>query len=284
MELSIFADEVFGKGEPDKLLDALPLIKEWGGNYVDFRGGYGKDYGGVETKTVDQIKSYKKRCDEVGLKVACVQASLGKVHMPGEERQNSEIKKLEWLIQVCEILQCKHMRSYNYWQPEELDKALMGTMLPGTEALNKAVNMFEPLAKKAQAAGLILSFENCGQSLDEVEAFLKVINIKGWGCAFDPKKGNLGDNVMPKTREESDDYIDRGMKMASMFHVKSTAILHETPSAFIFPWERMIAYAQKSGTVDYCTIEVSNTPSKSNLAQEEAAKRTHKAMQRSWIF
>ena len=282
MELSIFADEVFGKNEPDRLLDALSLIKEWGGKYTDFRGGCGPDYGGVEKRTVEEIKAMKKRCDELGLKVGAVQSSLCKVHMPNAERRDAEEKKLEWLIQVCEILGCNHMRSFNYWQPEEVDKTKLGTLQPRSEALNTVVNMYEPLAKKAEQAGLVLSFENCGQTLEEVGNFLKAININGWGCAFDPKKGERGDNVMPKTREESDNYIDKGMKIASMFHTKCTSILHEIPGNFIFPWERMISWAKTHRSIAYCSIEVSN-PKSSPLSQTEAAKRTHLALQRAWV-
>ena len=280
MELTIFADDVYGFDEPD-IFKSLPEVKGWGGKCVDFRGAYGPNYGGIEKKSIDEIKAMKKRCDELGLKVGCLQSSLAKMHLSDEDARNGEMKKLEWLIQVCEVFGCRHMRSFNYWQPGTDDKGL-GTMTPGSDTLNKIVNMYEPLAKRAQQAGLIISFENCDQTLAEVEAFVGALNIKGWGCAFDPRKGERGNDIMPKTREELDSYVEKGLKIASMFHVKCDTILHEIPGNCIFPWDSMIAWAKKSGTIEYCSIENGN-PKGSPLSQYEAQKRTHKALQRSGL-
>ena len=109
MFLSLFTDEL-----AMDFYDALPLLKEWGMEYVDFRGRVnGKP---IECQTDEELRELKRVLDENGMKVGAIQSSLCKVHLPDKERQAAEMEKLEGIIRAANILGCKLVRSFNYWQ------------------------------------------------------------------------------------------------------------------------------------------------------------------------
>ena len=53
-------------------------------------------------------------------------------------------------------------------------------MMP--DMMNQVLERFQPLASRAKEAGLILGFENCGQTPDEVISILKALDVRmGYG-------------------------------------------------------------------------------------------------------
>ena len=112
MFLSVFTDEL-----AMDFYEALPLLKEWGMKYVDFRGRInGKP---IENLTDEELKTLKKTLDKNGMKVGAIQSSLCKVHLPDEARQKAELEKLEGIIRAANALDCKLVRAFNYWQHGE---------------------------------------------------------------------------------------------------------------------------------------------------------------------
>lgn len=91
MILSIFTDET-----GLDLEKAIPLVRSWGLHYVDLRSRIFQRP--LEKLTDRQLEEVKKLLDDNGLQVACLQSSLGKVHLPDKERLKEEAEKLDRLI------------------------------------------------------------------------------------------------------------------------------------------------------------------------------------------
>ena len=111
MRISIFTDELFIDVEP-----SMNKIAGWGGRYVDLRALVnGK---GIEYQTEDELRALKQKLDGLGLTVAALETSLCKVHLPDEETQAKEAEKLAGIIRAADILDCRLVRAFNYWQPD----------------------------------------------------------------------------------------------------------------------------------------------------------------------
>ena len=176
MYLSVFSDELFMDAK-----QSLPIIKGWGLDYVDFRGRVnGK---GIEYQTDEELRELKKQLDDMGLKVGAIQSSLCKVHLPDAQRRREEEEKLEGVIRAADILNCRLVRCFNYWQPH--GDADCGNLDVRPDEMNKVLGMFEPIAKRAKEAGLVLAFENCGQTVEEVIALVDALGVPEWGLAWD---------------------------------------------------------------------------------------------------
>ena len=105
MFLSLFTDEL-----AMDFYEALPILKEWGMKYVDFRGRVnGKP---IERQTDEELRELKRVLDENGMKVGALQSSLCKVHLPDAARRAEEMEKLEGLIRAANILDCRLVRAF----------------------------------------------------------------------------------------------------------------------------------------------------------------------------
>jgi len=172
---SIFTDEL-----GMDITKGLPIIKSWGLEYVDLRGRvFGK---AAETLPAERLGELRKLIDDHGMKVGCLQSSLAKVHLPDAERQRAEAEKLEGIIRLADALDCRLVRSFHYWQPPAEDR---GQLAIRPDELQKVLDLFAPLAERARAAGLILTFENCGVTPDEVFAVVDALDVPTWGLAWD---------------------------------------------------------------------------------------------------
>ena len=87
-----------------------------------------------------------------------------------------EMEKLEGIIRASKILDTKLVRSFFYWQHDQTDPAC-GELAMRPDALAQVLEMFAPIAKRAKEAGLILGFENCGVTPDEVICVLEALNV-----------------------------------------------------------------------------------------------------------
>ncbi len=207
MFLSIFTDEL-----GCDLAEALPIAKSWGLAYVNLRGRiFGKS---LEDLSAEEMHQVKRLLDENGLKVGCLQSSLAKVHLPDAQRQQQEMRKLEAIIGAAELFGCRLVRSFFYWQPPSV---LAGKLAADKPHLQRALEMFSPLAQQAKKAGLILGFENCGVTEEEVAAFLEALGHKSWGLAWDVSNGWF-DSASRKQDEKA--WIARCAKLTRLVHVK----------------------------------------------------------------
>jgi predicted dehydrogenase/sugar phosphate isomerase/epimerase len=270
MYLSAFSDELF----QDVSL-ALPRIKSWGCEYVDFRGMvYGK---GIEYQTGEDLEKLKKEIDNLGLKIGAFQSSLCKVQLPDRDKQKKELEKLEGIIRAADILGCRLVRSFNYWQVHEGMEA--GLLAVRPDEMGKVLELFYPIAKRAKEAGLVLGFENCGQTAGEVIAFLNALTVPGWGLAWDPHN-DIEIESLGLDPENCDDYYERCINYANMIHVKATTLIPDLEGKKL-PWDRILKGASATGRKMPVSIETHN-PAGSGYTHEEATKKTFELIRQVW--
>lgn len=269
MYISIFTDELFSD-----VKEALPIIKSWGITHVDFRSQINGR--GIDNQSDEELHELKGLVDKLGLKVGALQTSLCKVHLPDKERQQKEQEKLEGIIRASRILGTKLVRCFNYWQQEPGDK-FFGKLAMMPDQMNEVLTRFEPIRKRAKEEGLVLSFENCGQTPNEVIELLKALNTPEWGLAWDV--ANYFD-VLPEATGDCIDYFTKALKYTNMIHVKSWGVIPELGYKPV-PWERVLAGAATLGQDFPVSIETHN-PSDSPYSKDEASLKIYEYLKRSW--
>jgi sugar phosphate isomerase/epimerase len=258
MHLSVFSDEL-----GTDIKEAAAAIKSWGSEYIDLRGMInGKN---IEYQTDAELTELKMFLDDMGLAVGALQTSLCKVNLPDMPRQKEELKKLEGIIRAADALDCRLIRCFNYWQHKNEDP-LYGTLKDRPQDLSLITQMMAPITARAKEAGLMLSFENCGQTPDEVIAVLDALSNPEWGMAWDVTNhvNILADDS--DTEREFAKCIDR----ATMLHAKSWGIVDEVLIKKA-PWERITDLVRKSGKDLPVCVETHN-PKGSPLTDEAATK------------
>ncbi len=260
MIISVFSDEL-----ALDIYEAVPVLKQWGIDTVDLRGRInGK---AIERQTDEELRELKAFLDAEGMRVGAIQSSLCKVHLPDKQRQQEELEKLEGIIRAANILDCRLVRSFNYWQYDENDPRV-GELAVRPDMLSLVLEMFEPVAKRAKEAGLILSFENCGQSPAEVVAVLDALNVPEWGMAFD--LANMFD-ILPEAKGDATEYLAKYIPRANMLHVKARATLSVFDKFRNVPWRRVLAAVSALGMDIPVSIETHN-PAGSPYTPQEATK------------
>ncbi|MDA3963352.1 MAG: TIM barrel protein [Planctomycetota bacterium] len=268
MHLSIFSDELHD-GDTVRTLDTLV---SWGLEYVDFRGGvFGKPIDALSAAELRQLRSLLK---ERGLRTAALQSSLAKVHLPDAARRADEATKLEGLIRAAEALDCPLVRSFNFWQPGPEQR---GALAQQPDQRQLVLDAFGPLAERAHQAGLVLAFENCGQSTAEVHALLDALAIEAWGLAWDPYNEWAGS---PERERDEVAYLLKHAARSRMLHVKAHGILPELGETPL-PWNRLIATYLASGGTGPVSVETHNRAD-SPLSHVEASQRCVNATREAW--
>lgn len=241
MKLSIFCDEL-----GLDVRQALPEIRSWGYDYIDLRALlFGKAF---EQLSPEEMSELKTLLDRHSLKVAVLQSSLAKVHLPDRERQQQEAQKLEAIIRAADIFGCRIVRSFHYWQPGKGE--LRGELTRRPDELQRVLDSYRPLAERARQAGLVIGFENCGVEPDEVFAVLDALNVPGWGLAWDPYNTWSGD----ERRRDENAYIRRMLARANLIHVKAEGAVPEMQSELI-PYEKIVAAGHAVGTIHAISVE-----------------------------
>ncbi|MGA1196731.1 MAG: TIM barrel protein, partial [Candidatus Latescibacterota bacterium] len=243
MHLSIFSDEL-----GTDITEAAPIIKSWGLDYVDLRGRiFGR---GIESLSDQQLKDLKTLLDDQGLKVGCLQTSLAKSHQPDAETRKAEGEKLEGIIRAADALNCRRVRSFYFWQKYQEGQGALATQ---PDQLQKTMDMFAPLADRAKEAELILGFENCGTTPDEVFAMLDLMNVPEWGLAWDPHN----DWNSEARKKDQDGYIQRMITKTNMIHVKAKLAVKELGGDMI-DYERILEVFLARGLNAPVSVETHN--------------------------
>jgi sugar phosphate isomerase/epimerase len=159
-----------------------------------------------------------------GLKVACLQSSLAKFHLPGTLHLEAEKKKHEGIIRAADTFVCRLVRSFFYWQPETGQK---GKLAVQPDLLQKVLDRFGPFADRAKEAGLTLVFENCDVTV------LDALAVPEWGLAWDC--GNEWFDDGPP----DDKGISERVKRSRCIHVKAEGAIPGLAGVTI-PWEKLL--------------------------------------------
>lgn len=269
MYISVFSDEL-----KREVTEVLPIFAEWGMKYVDFRGLVNGMP--IEKQSVSQLKSLKSQLDSLGLKTAVLQSSLCKVHLPDNERIKLETEKLEGLIRASEILDCNMVRTFNFWQHKQDDPAC-GELVMRPDALQNVLEMYRPFADRAKEAGLILGFENCGQTPDEAIAVIDALGVPGWGLAWDVS--NMFE-LLPEAQGDCIEYFTKALSYANMLHVKARGVLPEVEGKKV-PWDRVLRGAAVTGKDMPVSIET-HVPAGNVLNGEQATKKCYDFLKKNW--
>ena len=269
MYISIFSDEL-----AMDIHQALPILKSWGMTHVDFRGMInGKT---IERQTDQELYDLKAALDKYGLKPGVIQSSLCKVHLPDAERQAKEMEKLEGVIRASNILGTKLVRSFFYWQHDQLDPAC-GELAMRPDAQAQVLEMFEPIARRAKEAGLILGFENCGVTPDEVICILEALKVPGWGLAWDVS--NMFE-YLPEAKGDCVAYFTKALKYANMVHVKCRGVSTLPQLQYKkVPWERVLAGVAVTGLDMPISVET-HVPKESGLDKVETSRHVYEFIKR----
>ena len=270
MYISIFSDEFY-----KDIYEVLPILKEWGMTHVDFRGMInGK---GIEYQTDEELYALRAALDKYGLKAGVIQSSLCKVHLPDEARRAQEMEKLEGIIRAAKILGTPLVRSFFYWQHAQDDPAC-GELATRPDALAEVLAMFAPIAKRAREAGLVLGFENCGVTPDEVICVLEALGVPEWGLAWDVS--NMFE-YLPEAKGDCVAYFTKALTYANMIHVKSRGVsaLPELKYKKV-PWERVLAGVAVTGKNMPVSVET-HVPAESGLDKAETCKRVYDYIKRT---
>lgn len=271
MYISVFSDEFH-----EDAYEVMPKIASWGMKYVDFRGLInGK---AVEKLTNQELKDLKSAMDSYGLKAGVIQSSLCKVHLPDEAGVKKEMEKLDGIIRASEILDTKLVRSFFFWQHDQYDPKC-GELAMRPDELSKVLEMFEPFAKKAKEAGLVLGFENCGVTPDEAIAVINALKVPDWGLAWDVS--NMFE-ILPEAEGDCVDYFTKALKYANMIHVKARGVsaIPQIECKKV-PWDRVLAGAAVTGKDMPVSIET-HVPSGVGLTGEEATKKCYDYLKKVW--
>jgi predicted dehydrogenase/sugar phosphate isomerase/epimerase len=262
---SIFTDEL-----GVDITEGLPIIKSWGIQHVCLRGRvFGK---AAEALPPDDLPRLRKLLADSGMKVGCLQSSLAKVHLPGTDRCKAEAEKLEGIIRAADALDCRLVRAFFYWQPPE---ALAGELAVRPDEQQKVLDLFAPLAERAKKAGLVLGFENCGVTPDEVFAILDALAVPGWGLAWDVC--NTWD--CEERRKGEDAYVVRMAQRTRMVHVKASGAVEGLGMAKI-PYDKVLQICDNAGVRGPVSAETHN-PDRS-VSGVEMSRRVVEAIKKAW--
>jgi len=262
---SVFTDELHVE-----FMEALDTLASWGLKYVDLRSGVlGKD---VDALSAEELGKVKAALGERGLAVGALESSLAKVHLPGPEVRAREEEKLEGIIRAADALECRLVRAFFYWQPGPEDA---GQLAGRPDDLRLVLEAFAPIAERAKAAGLVLAFENCGVSTEEITAVLKALGEPRWGLAWDVANEWF---TSKEAREDREGYVDALAQHTRLVHVKAQGAapaLGET-----IPYDEILQALSVHGLKGPVSVETHNPdPNTTSIDQSRA---TLEAVRRVW--
>ena len=272
MKLSIFTDET-----GLDITEAIPLIKSWGLKYVDLRGRLFQRP--LDKLTDEQMESIKKMLDENGMEVACIQSSLAKVNLPEKDRWEEEMHKLDRLIRASEIFNCKLIRSFFFWQvPKGHEQSGIGDLAIRPDVQSEVMEAFLPLAEKARKAGIIFAFENCGCTKEECFKMLELLNVPGWGFAWDPKNSWMHDQA--ERKRDLNAYLRKIAARTNCVHVKSIGSVWFPDGFERVPYEEVFKVLEEHGFDGPVSLETHNN--NPDISDAEACRQVLEVVRKAW--
>jgi predicted dehydrogenase/sugar phosphate isomerase/epimerase len=267
MFLSVFTDEL-----GMDIAEALPVIKGWGLEHVDLRGRvFGSACESLPPQRLPELRSLLGAHE---VKVACLESSLAKVHLPDADTRKAEAEKLEGIIRAADALDCRLVRSFFYWQPP---RELEGQLAVRPDEQQKVLDAFAPLAERAKKAGLILAFENCGVTPEEVLTVLEALGVASWGLAWDVRNGWDGD----WRRRDEDGYVRALAQKARLLHVKADGAVEGVgQAAEPVPYRKVLDICHRAGLRGPVSVETHN-PDRS-VSSDEMSRRVVEAVRKAW--
>ena len=262
---SIFTDEL-GLDFPE----TLPILKSWGLTHCDLRGRVFRR--AFEDLAPEQLADVRKLLDQHGMKIGCLQSSLAKVHLPDAERRGAEAAKLEGIIRAADALDCRLVRAFFYWQPPGEAE---GQLAVRPDEQQKVLDFFGPLADRAQAAGLLLAFENCGTTPDECFTVLDALGVPAWGFAWDVHSSWNCD----ERRTDQAAFLIRMAQRARLVHVKANGAVKGLAGDLI-PYDKVLQVCDNAGVQGPVSAETHN-PDRS-VDNAEMSRRVVEVIQKAW--
>ncbi|MFN2229690.1 MAG: sugar phosphate isomerase/epimerase family protein, partial [Anaerolineae bacterium] len=265
MFLSIFSDEL-----GLDIVEGLSILRSWGLEYVDLRG---RVYGmAAENLPPERLPELRALLDEHGMQVGCLQSSLAKVHLPDPARCAAEAAKLERIIRAADALDCRLVRSFFFWQPPA---ELAGDLAVRPDVQQQVLDRFGPLAERAREEGLLLAFENCGVTPDEVLTMLDAFGVPSWGMAWDVNNDWNSD----QRRADEDAYILRLARHSRLLHVKARGAI-EGLEPYTIPYDKVLQVCDNAGVQGPVSVETHN-PDRS-VSNVERSHQVVRVLQRAW--
>jgi len=262
---SVFTDELRLPFE-----EALDVLASWNLTHVDLRGGiFGR---AIEALSDEHLARVKAALEARGLQVGALESSLAKVHLPDAARRAKEAEKLEGLIRAADALGCRLARAFFYWQP---GPEQAGQLAARPDLVQQVLDAFMPLAERAREAGLVLAFENCGVTTDEVLAVLDALGVPGWGLAWDVANGWFASE---QAKADPARYINRLAPVTRLVHVKAQGAVPALGDTV--PYERVLNGLHNQGFDGPVTIETHN-PDQSVTALDQT-RATLETIRRAW--
>jgi sugar phosphate isomerase/epimerase len=270
MYISVFTDEL----KIDDVAEALDVIRGWSVEHVDLRKRFfGKEFLDL---TTDEMKRVRALLDERGLRVAVLESSLGKCHLPDAEGMKREWEKLEGILRAAEIFDCRLLRSYNCWQPKDEERGRLHEL---PERLDQVLSLFGPLAERAWSEGLAIALENCAVRNHEIRAVVERLNVPGWGMAWDVLNGWFADREIREKDEEG--YIRQAAREALMIHVKAKGAVKVNQDVELIPYQRVLELAREEGFDGPVCIETHN-PDAEDVGDVEQTYNVLNRVRHAW--
>ena len=140
IRISVFGDEI-----AEALEDQLSAMQGMNLGYLECRAAWGTR---VDNFSDDEARRVRQLCDDAGIKVSCMGSPIGK--SPLTDPIENEIKRLERLVEIGEILGTQNVRIFSFYPP---DKNF-------DDYVDDSVERLRALTAVAEKAGLQLLLEN----------------------------------------------------------------------------------------------------------------------------
>lgn len=160
-KISAFADEA-----GDTIDEQIKALKRANFKYIDPRNVNGHN---ITELPVDLAKTVKAKLDDAGIAVNMYGSPIGKIDVSADFQV--DVKKLNHLGELSDILGCKAVRIFSYYNKDNIDK---------NKWRDQSINWLTQLTTQAKKLGLVLYHENerhiWGDTLEGVKTLVPLRN------------------------------------------------------------------------------------------------------------
>ena len=112
IHISGFADEISSIFD-----EQLQTVTSLGMHYISLRSADGK--GIAEMSVEDVERDLLPRLKKANVKISSLGSPIGKIKIDDEDGFNAQLAQLEELCKICNLLDCKYIRMFSFYIPEE---------------------------------------------------------------------------------------------------------------------------------------------------------------------